>query len=50
MGKTDEQRLTDIEEFRGVDERHHIEKLREWITEEEVWRNLWCDNPRKLFT
>jgi hypothetical protein len=48
-GKTDQQRLTDIEEFRVVDDVLHIKKLREWIPDEQTWVNLWCENPKRLF-
>lgn len=48
-GKTDEQRLNDIEGFREVDDTGHIRKLREWISDEEVWQKLWVKNPDRLF-
>ncbi|KAI1639850.1 hypothetical protein F4809DRAFT_48253 [Biscogniauxia mediterranea] len=48
-GKTDEQRLNDIEGFREVDDRGHIKKLREWISDEETWRKFWVTNPARLF-
>lgn len=48
-GKTDEQRLNDIEEFREVDDTGHIRKLREWITDDETWQKLWVTNPERLF-
>lgn len=48
-GKTDEQRLNDIEGFREVDDTGHIRKLREWIPDDETWQKLWVKNPEKLF-
>ena len=48
-GKTDQQRLVDIEGFRTVDNTGHIVKLREWIKDEGTWQNFWCTTPRKVF-
>ena len=48
-GKTDQQRLNEVEDFRHVEDRLHIETLRNWIAEESTWTRLWCDNPRRLF-
>ncbi|KAI5920240.1 hypothetical protein F4810DRAFT_683973 [Camillea tinctor] len=48
-GKTEEQRLKDIEGFREVDDQGHIEKLREWIPDEETWQKFWVTNPARLF-
>lgn len=48
-GKTDQQRLTEVEDFREVDDQMQIRTLRKWITDEETWQKLWCDTPRKLF-
>ncbi|KAH8670793.1 hypothetical protein BX600DRAFT_537109 [Xylariales sp. PMI_506] len=48
-GKTDQQRLTDIEGFRSVDDDLHIRKLRSWISSDAVWHNLWVENPKRLF-
>lgn len=48
-GKTDEQRLNDVEGFRTVDDTGHIRKLREWIQDEETWQKLWVKNPAALF-
>lgn len=47
-GKTDEQRLTEVEGFRIVDDVLHIRKLREWILDEQTWMNMWCENPKRL--
>ena len=48
-GKTDQQRLDDIEDFREVPDDVHIQVLREWITDDEVWRKMFVDNAEKLF-
>lgn len=48
-GKTDQQRLEEVEGFREVDDDGHIRKLHEWITDEKVWHNLWVNNPERLF-
>jgi hypothetical protein len=48
-GKTQEQRLADIEGFREVDDEDHIRVLREWITDDKVWQDLWVNNPEKIF-
>lgn len=48
-GKTDQQRLTDIEGFRDVPDDVHIEVLREWITDDEVWQKLFVTNSEKIF-
>ncbi|KAF3765597.1 hypothetical protein M406DRAFT_256838 [Cryphonectria parasitica EP155] len=48
-GKTDQQRLTEVEGFREVPDALHIKQLREWITDDEVWRNLWSKNPDRIF-
>lgn len=49
QGKTDEQRLTDVEGFRDVDDALHIRKLRAWIPDEQTWINLWQENPKRIF-
>ena len=49
QGKSDEQRLNEVEGFRDVDDAGHIRKLREWIPDDEVWRMLFVDNPDRLF-
>ncbi|ETS74677.1 hypothetical protein PFICI_13161 [Pestalotiopsis fici W106-1] len=49
QGKTDEQRLTEIEDFRDVDDALHIRKLRSWIPDEQTWINLWRENPKRIF-
>ena len=41
-GKTQEQRHTDIEGFREVDDEAHIKVLREWITDDKVWLDMWA--------
>ncbi|KAK9791321.1 putative Amidohydrolase-related domain-containing protein [Seiridium cardinale] len=48
-GKTDEQRLNEVEGFRDVDDVLHIKKLRAWIQDEQTWINLWRENPKRLF-
>jgi predicted TIM-barrel fold metal-dependent hydrolase len=48
-GKTDEQRLNEIEGFREVDDLAHIKKLREWITDDEIWQKLFITNPQRIF-
>lgn len=48
-GKTDEQRLNDIEGFREVDDVAHIKKLREWIPDDETWQKLFVTNSERLF-
>lgn len=48
-GKSKEERLRDIEDFRGVDHKTHIKCLRDWIGDEAVWTNLWVELPRRLF-
>ncbi|KAJ5618349.1 amidohydrolase 2 [Penicillium herquei] len=48
-GKTDQQRLEEIEGFRTVDDDAHIRKLREWIPSDVVWNKLWVENPNRLF-
>ena len=50
QGKTDEQRLTEVEGFRTVPDSDHIRKLREWITDDEIWDKLFVTNAEKLFT
>lgn len=48
-GKTKEQRLCDVEEYRQVDHAAHIRELRQWIKDDDIWRKLWVDTPEKLF-
>ncbi|OOF96865.1 hypothetical protein ASPCADRAFT_168031 [Aspergillus carbonarius ITEM 5010] len=48
-GKTDQQRLEEVEGFREVDDAEHIRTLRQWIPDEETWQNLWVNNPARLF-
>jgi predicted TIM-barrel fold metal-dependent hydrolase len=48
-GKTDQQRLDDVEEFRAVQDDVHIQVLREWITDDAVWHKMFVTNPRKIF-
>ncbi|PYI01400.1 amidohydrolase 2 [Aspergillus sclerotiicarbonarius CBS 121057] len=48
-GKTDQQRLEEVEGFREVGDAEHIRTLREWIPDEETWQNLWVNNPARLF-
>jgi predicted TIM-barrel fold metal-dependent hydrolase len=48
-GKTDEQRLNEIEGFREVDDEGHIRKLREWIKDDAVWQKLFVTNPERIF-
>jgi predicted TIM-barrel fold metal-dependent hydrolase len=49
IGKTDEQRLNEVEGFRDVPDAQHIKKLREWIPDDKTWQNFWVENPKKLF-
>lgn len=48
-GKTDQQRLDDVEEFREVPDLEHIQVLREWITDDAVWQKMFVTNPQRLF-
>ena len=48
-GKTDQQRLDDIEGFRDVPDDIHIQVLREWITDDATWQKLFVTNSEKLF-
>ncbi|KAJ4370046.1 hypothetical protein N0V83_005810 [Neocucurbitaria cava] len=48
-GKTDQQRLDDIEGFREVPDDVHIEVLREWIKDDQTWQKLFVSNSEKLF-
>ncbi|KIW57168.1 hypothetical protein PV05_05759 [Exophiala xenobiotica] len=48
-GKSDEQRLNEIEGFREVDDEGHIRKVREWIPDDETWQKLFVTNPQRLF-
>ncbi|KAB5533535.1 hypothetical protein GE09DRAFT_363156 [Coniochaeta sp. 2T2.1] len=48
-GKSDDQRLKDVEDFRQVDDDMQIRTLRKWIADDETWRNLWVDNPNQVF-
>jgi len=48
-GKTDKQRLEEVEGFREVDDLGHIKTLREWIRDDETWHKLFVTNPENLF-
>jgi predicted TIM-barrel fold metal-dependent hydrolase len=48
-GKTDQQRLDEIEGFRDVPDDIHIQVLRDWITDDEVWQKLFVTNAERLF-
>jgi hypothetical protein len=48
-GKTQEQRHADVEGFREVEDEAHIKVLREWITDDKVWLDMWVNNPQKIF-
>ncbi|CAG9952992.1 unnamed protein product [Clonostachys rosea f. rosea IK726] len=48
-GRTREERLTIVEDFRKVPHAEHVARLREWIRDEVVWRKFWIDNPAALF-
>ncbi|GAD98098.1 hypothetical protein ANI_1_1344144 [Paecilomyces variotii No. 5] len=48
-GKTDEQRLNEVEGFREVDDVGHIKKLREWIPDDETWQKLFVTNAERIF-
>jgi hypothetical protein len=32
-----------------VDDDGHIKTLREWITDDKVWMDMWVNNPKKVF-
>lgn len=32
-----------------MDDMLHIQKLREWISDEQTWINLWRGNAERLF-
>jgi len=49
QGKTDEQRLNEVEGFRDVPDAEHIRKLRDWIKDDTVWQKLFVGNPDRLF-
>jgi len=49
QGKTDEQRLNEVEGFRDVPDAEHIRKLREWIRDDATWHKLFVANSDKLF-
>jgi predicted TIM-barrel fold metal-dependent hydrolase len=49
MGKSQQQRLEEVEGFRKVSDLAHIRKLREWIPDEQTWHKLWVKNPQRLF-
>ena len=48
-GKTDEQRLNEIEGFRDVPDEEHIRTLRRWIKDDSVWHKLFVINSEKMF-
>ena len=48
-GKTDEQRLRDVEGYRDVDDAAHIRKLREFIQDDALWQKLFVSNAERLF-
>ena len=50
QGKTDEQRLEEVEGFRDVPDPDHIRKLREWITDDDIWHKLFVTNAESLFS
>ena len=50
QGKTDEQRLNEVEGFREVPDSEHIRKLREWMPDDEVWQKLFVINAARLFS
>ncbi|KAI1443751.1 hypothetical protein F5Y02DRAFT_194249 [Annulohypoxylon stygium] len=49
QGKTEEQRLNEIEGFREVDDESHILKLRQWIRDDETWEKLFVSNAGRIF-
>lgn len=49
QGKTEEQRLNEIEGFRDVPDADHIRTLREWIKDDTVWEKLFVRNAERLF-
>jgi predicted TIM-barrel fold metal-dependent hydrolase len=49
QGKSDEQRLVEVEGFRDVPDSDHIRKLREWIPGDDIWHKLFVTNAEKLF-
>ncbi|KAF2100710.1 hypothetical protein NA57DRAFT_74308 [Rhizodiscina lignyota] len=48
-GMTEKQRLETVEGFREVPNAAHIQKLREWITDDTTWQKFWVENPSLLF-
>ena len=48
-GKSDDQRVKDVEDFRQVDSGSQIQRLRKWISDEETWQDLWVNNPKEVF-
>ena len=49
QGKTDAQRLNEVEGFRDVPDADHIRKLRKWIRDDTVWQKLFVTNAERLF-
>jgi predicted TIM-barrel fold metal-dependent hydrolase len=49
QGKTEAQRLHEVEGFRQVDDESHILKLREWIPDDETWQKLFVSNAERIF-
>lgn len=49
-GKTDEQRLNEVESFRDVPDAEHIRRLRRWIRDDDAWHKLFVGNAGKLFS
>jgi len=48
-GRTEKQRIEEVEAYRDVDVGLHLRKLREWIPDEGTWRKLWVETPERLF-
>lgn len=48
-GKSDEQRLNEVEGFRDVPDAEHIRKLRDWIPDDALWQKLFVSNAEMLF-
>ncbi|KAI5478086.1 transcriptional family amidohydrolase family protein [Pseudohyphozyma bogoriensis] len=41
--------VEEVEPFRIIDQRLVVERMREWVGEEDTWRTILVDNPRKLY-
>ncbi|UPL02896.1 hypothetical protein LCI18_013830 [Fusarium solani-melongenae] len=48
-GKSAEERLRSVEEYRQVDHSLHVRQLREWMKDDDTWNKFWVDTPTSLF-